>query len=241
MRKSLVALLTVSLAVAVLGVVQGWSYDQVAVTDGAVIAGEVKLNGNIPKPKALEVTKDQEVCGTAPKVSEELIVSQNKGIKNAVVFLTDIKQGKKIEMSSKPQFEQKGCSFNPHVLIFPAGSAIDILNNDGILHNLHTYSTANPAVNKAQPKTRKVMSEKIEKPEFIKVNCDAHSWMQGWLVAAEHPYYALTDENGAFKLTDVPAGTYTLKIWHEVLGEQTKQITVSAKGEAKASFELSQK
>jgi len=80
-----------------------------------------------------------------------------------------------------------------------------ILNSDGILHNVHTTSTANPSFNQAQPKFKKTIEVKIEKPEFpIKVQCDAHGWMHAWWVSEDHPYYAVTDAKGAFKIADVP-------------------------------------
>jgi hypothetical protein len=75
----------------------------------------------------------------------------------------------------------------------------------------------------------------------IEVKCDVHGWMHGWLVAAPTPYVAVSDASGAFKLTDVPAGTYTLEIWHEKLGKSTQKVTVKAKEDAKVNFELAGK
>jgi len=82
---------------------------------------------------------------------------------------------------------------------------------------------------------------KIEKPEAVEVKCDVHGWMLGWLVATESPYVAVTDDSGNFKLTDVPAGTYTVEVWHEKLGKSTQKVTVKAKEDAKANFELAGK
>lgn len=77
-----------------------------------------------------------------------------------------------------------------------------MLNNDGILHNIHTRSEINDEINKAQPKFLKRMKLSFEKPEFVKITCDVHNWMQAWIVVAEHPYYVVTDESGKFELTD---------------------------------------
>jgi hypothetical protein len=65
--------------------------------------------------------------------------------------------------------------------------------------------------------------------------------MHGWLVATENPYFAVTDNSGSFKLTDVPAGSYTVEVWHEKLGKSTQKVTVKAKEEAKVSFEIAGK
>jgi hypothetical protein len=219
------------------------AYEGTAVTNGGTITGVVKFAGAPPAVKKLSVDKDKEVCAKGDKVSEDLIVSGNKEIKNAVLSLTDIKSGKKLEVQKVPVLDQNGCMFVPHMLLVPAKSSVDILNSDGILHNMHTYPTqnVNQAINKAQPKFKPKMSEKFEKPEVIKVQCDVHGWMTAWIVVHDHPYYSVTDGKGQFKLTDVPPGTYTLEVWHETLGKQSQKVTVKPKEEVKASFELSKK
>ena len=214
-------------------------YDGGAVSDGGSISGSVKFKGNAPAPKKLDVSKDKEVCGKTPKVDQSLIVN-NGNLANAVVMITDIKKGKKSEVK-KVTLDQSGCEYKPHVLAFQAGSTVEILNPDGILHNVHSYSKVNSPFNIAQPKFKKTMDQKIEKPETIQVKCDVHAWMEGWLVSAPNPYFAVTDNSGNFKLTDVPAGTYNVEVWHEKLGKSSQKLTVKAKEDAKASFELAGK
>ena len=209
------------------------------VKDAGSISGTVKFKGTAPAPKKLDVGKDKEVCDKSPKMESSLLVS-NGNLANAVVTITDIQKGKKIELK-KVTLDQKGCEYHPHVLAFPAGSTVEILNPDGILHNVHSYSKANSPFNQAQPKFKKSLEVKIEKPEVIEVKCDVHGWMHGWLVATENPYFALTDNSGSFKLTDVPAGTYTVEVWHEKLGKSTQKVTVKAKEDAKVNFEVAGK
>ena len=96
-------------------------------------------------------------------------------------------------------------------------------------------------MNRAQPKFKKTMTETWAKPEMVKLNCDVHGWMSGWLVVEANPYYAVTDEHGAFKLTDVPAGDYELKVWHPKLGETTQKVTVKPGAETTVTFELEAK
>jgi len=209
------------------------------VKDAGSISGTVKFKGTAPAPKKLDVGKDKEVCDKSPKMESSLLVS-NGNLANAVVTITDIQKGKKIELK-KVTLDQKGCEYHPHVLAFPAGSTVEILNPDGILHNVHSYSKANSPFNQAQPKFKKSLEVKIEKPEVIEVKCDVHGWMHGWLVATENPYFALTDNSGSFKLTDVPAGIYTVEVWHEKLGKSTQKVTVKAKEDAKVNFEVAGK
>ncbi len=202
------------------------------------IVGKVSYAGTAPKPATIKITKDQAVCGKTSQVESSLLVSAGKGVQNAVVKIADPKDGKK--MAAPPQnatVDQNGCKFNPRVVIVAAGAPVDILNNDGILHNIHTWPKNNKAFNKAQPKFRKKMTETFPEPDVIRVACDVHSWMTGYIIVAEHPYYGLSDEGGAFKIAGVPAGTYTLEYWHEKLGTQTAKVTVPASGSVTADFE----
>ena len=215
------------------------AYQGADVKDGGSISGTVKFKGTAPAPKKLDVGKDKEVCGKTPKTDPSLIVN-NGNLVNAVVTITDIQKGKKIA-TQKVTLDQKGCEYHPHVLAFPAGSTVEILNPDGILHNVHSYSKVNSPFNQAQPKFKKTLSVKIDKPEAIEVKCDVHGWMHGWLVSTENPYFAVTDNSGSFKLTDVPAGTYTVEVWHEKLGKSTQKVTVKGKEEAKVNFEIAGK
>jgi plastocyanin len=233
---------SVALAASLSLVAAAGAYDGVEVSDGGTISGEVKFSGDPPAPAKIPVTKDNEVCGKE-KTSPDLVVGSNKGIQNVVVRLSDIQKGKKLAPpATNPVFDQKGCEYSPHVLAFPAGSTIDILNSDGILHNVHTTSTANPSFNQAQPKFKKTIQAKIDKPEMpIKVQCDAHGWMHAWWVSEDHPYYAVTDANGAFKLADVPPGDYQLEAWHETLGKQTQKVKVQPKQDTKVSLEMTKK
>ncbi len=217
-----------------------YAYEGGAVSNGGTITGEVKLQGTAPAPKPIEVTKDKEVCGQHEIKTEDLVVGSNSGVENAVVSITTIAKGKPMP-AAEAVLDQKGCQYLPHVLLFPAGTTVKINNDDGILHNLPTYSTKNPPITMAQPKFKKTIEAKFDQPEMVKVTCDAHGWMSGWFAVEDNPYYAKTDATGSFKLTDVPPGDYEVKVWHEKLGEKTQKVTVPAGGEAKVTFELAAK
>jgi plastocyanin len=200
---------------------------------GGTITGEVKLTGAAaPAPKVVKVNKDNEVCGQEKKIAE-IQVGPNGGVGSTIVSVADAKGAKATQPAV---LDQKGCEFRPNVLVMAPGE-IKILNSDGVLHNIHTFSTANPPINKAQPKFKKEMVEKFTKPELIKVQCDAHSWMLGWIYVTEAPV-AVTDGNGAFKLENVPAGKHKVEVTHPVLGKQTKEVEVKAGQETKVAFEL---
>jgi len=217
-----------------------FGYEAGAVSGGGSISGVVKFKGAPPAAAPLDVNKDKEVCATTPKKNPELVVGADGGIQYAVVSITNIQKGKAFE-ATPPVVDQKGCEYLPHVMLAKAGADVEILNSDGILHNIHSISKANAPVNIAQPKFKKKVTAKFDKPETVKLTCDVHNWMQGWVVVQEHPYYAVTDPAGSFKLTDVPPGDYELKVWHEKLGETTQKVSVQGGQDTKVTFELAGK
>ncbi len=223
---------TLMAAAALVMATNAGAYETITVTDGGTVKGQVKYDGSPPARKKIDITKDAKVCGTeSSKLSETLIVGAGGGVANAVVRLTGVTKGVALEAQT-PTMDQRVCQFRPHVLVFPAGSTLTVLNSDGILHNVHTYGEANPPVNKAQPGFKKKIQLKFDKPEFpVRVECDAHPWMKAWFVVQDHPYYALTDESGNFSLANVPPGDYTVEAWQETLGRQTAKVSVKSGAE----------
>ncbi len=226
MRKSL----TAGIALASVTGAALWFVSLAGAQGGGTIEAEVKYNG-APQVEKLKVNKDTEKCGTEA-VIEKVVVGGNKGLANAVASAP----GAKGASRAKAVIDQKGCKFAPHVVVMQPGE-IEIKNSDGILHNIHTYSTANPSINKAQPKFKKTMTEKLEKPEVVKFTCDVHSWMLGWVAVTPGPA-AVTDTNGVAKVENVPAGKHKVEVWHETLGKQEKEVEVKAGQTTKVSFEM---
>lgn len=216
------------------------AYEGGAVSGGGSISGSVKLGGAAPAAKPLEVNKDQNVCGKE-KPNPAFAIGSNKGVKWAVVRLTDIKKGKALDSAAKPVLDQKACEFLPHVVVVPIGATLAIKNSDAITHNVHTFGFENDPINKAQPTSLPMIPAKFEMPETIKTQCDIHKWMGAYIVATDHPYVAVTDDQGNFKLTDVPPGTYKMEIWHEALAPVTKDVTVKGGADTAVPVELKAK
>ena len=214
-------------------------YQGGAVSNGGTISGKVTYSGAAVAPETVAVDKDPEACGE----SKEIVKVQTDGsggLANAVARITDIASGKPLDsLGSVFNLDQKECVYDPNVLIVPVGSAITIINSDGILHNIHTTPFDNAPLNKAQPATQaELESDPFTFPEFIPVACDVHSWMSATFVAVDNPYAVVTGDDGSFSLTDVPAGTYTLEFWHAELGLQTATVTVEAGGTATADADF---
>lgn len=214
-----------------------FGYEGVAVSNAGTISGVVKYAGAPPKPARLEVSKDLDVCGKHPLYDQSLEVARDGGIRNAVVTITNISKGEPFKPANV-KFDQVGCEYVPHVAVFPAGSTVEIINSDGILHSIHTESSINPVIDMAQPGFKKTITVTIAKPEAIKVNCDAHNWMVGWWYVTANPYYAITSAGGRYQIKNIPPGTYTLQVWQEKLGTMTQKVTVKAGQSVTADFTL---
>jgi len=220
-----------------LAVASASGYQSEVVLDGGTISGTVSYAGTPPTPAALEISKDRDVCGTRPAYDQSLLVGTDHGIANVVVTMPTIAKGRAVQLSIV-EFDQKGCEYIPHVAVFPAGSVVEIRNSDGILHNIHTESIVNPVIDVAQPGFKKTIRVSVARPEAIKVTCDAHNWMEGWWYATANPYYAVTDAHGHYMIGGIPPGTYSMRIWQEKLGAQTRTTTVAAHATTIANFTL---
>lgn len=214
----------------------GTGYQSMAVQNGGTISGKAIFRGGRPRV-TIPVTKDQEVCGKSIQ-DPSLIVNELGEVRDAVVRITGIQKGKGMG-EVRPVLDQKGCEYQPHVLAFPVGTTLEILNSDGILHNVHTFSEKNKPFNRAQPKYLKKITQTFTEAELISIKCDVHGWMSAWFFVADNPYYDVTSDKGSFKLADVPPGEYTLEVWHEKLGKQTKRVKVGPDEEVEVNFEFS--
>jgi hypothetical protein len=150
-----------------------------------------------------------------------------------VLSIETIAAGKDWGFPEEFTYDQKKCTFVPRILLIKPNMAGTVLNSDSIGHNFHTISTGVYNINKKiQPNSKLVVTkDQIRRSGKVRAKCDIHSWMGGWWIVAETPYTVVSDKDGNFSLTNVPPGNYTLKIWHEKLGESQQKIVVK-KGEA---------
>ena len=204
------------------------------------IQGTIRYVGAPIEKKKTAVTIDQYICGKE-KEPEDLLLSSNNGIRNAVVSLQNVPPGAKRDWNfPAAKMDQKQCSFIPRVVIVPAGGTVEFLNSDRLLHNVRSVGKENPPFNRAQPHARSI-SFTFKQPEVLRVDCDLHSWMRGWVVVAEHPFYAVTNEQGEFTLENVPRGKHTLQVWQESLGNVTQEVVVGDKGATTVSVGMGKK
>lgn len=189
-----------------------------------------------PEVKELTISEKQEAgCvegGHTDKTDRKLLISKEGGIANVVITIEV--PGKELKVPEAPiKLDQIQCRYEPHITLVPMGATAEYHNSDSISHNVHTYSTKNPAFNKtiAAGASEK---QKLEKAEAIEVKCDIHPWMNCYLFVSETPYAAVTARDGSFKIAGLPPGEYTAKVWHESLGKEKATVTVGADGKCEA-------
>jgi plastocyanin len=200
-----------------------------ASASAAAFKGNVRYSGAPIERKKYTVTIDQYICGKE-KLAGDLVLSPNNGILNAVVSLEGVATGAKGPMTAaRVKMDQKECVFTPRVVVVPAGGTVEFLNSDRLLHNVKGGGKQNSPFNRAQPHARSI-SIAFRSPEILRVDCDLHSWMRGWVVVADHPYYAVTNEEGEFAFDNVSPGKYQLVVWHETLGVVRQEVTLSSDG-----------
>jgi hypothetical protein len=243
-----------------------WSYQEIEVKDGGTITGTVRMTEGKPVPKGFNLITfpDPVYCGristgTGWRILDEFSVSADRGLKDTVVLLIDAEKGKPFKFQP-PTIEARDCRFLPFVTVVKNRAEVRVVNMDPVFHDIQAYETSElgPRVlfNTPLPMNpmhvRDAGSESHEhlagqpmievvkltkNRRFFVMQCGFHAYMESWGFAVDNPYYVVTDSNGQFSLTDVPAGEYTLMAWHPGVGTMLeKKISVSAKQTLQADF-----
>lgn len=215
------------------------AYEIAAVTGGGTIEGTVTYGGAVPMKKIIP-TKDTDVCG-APREEPMIRVGPGKAVESAVVYLVEVAKGKAWPAVGKPpELDNVKCRFEPEVQVIPAGP-IDIVNTDAVLHNTHGYYDKRTAFNLALPNKGQRIPAELKRAGVVRVDCDAHGWMEGWIYVVDNPYYAITGADGKFAITDVPPGNYKLVAVQPFTGPIEMPVTVAEKQPTSLTIELKKK
>jgi len=200
------------------------AYEEIAVKNGATIRGSIKVEGALPRLPPLQITKYKEFCKDVP--NETLIVGPGRGLRYAVVTLEDITKGKAVERETSHELDNIKCRFSPHVQAASVGQFVVLKNSDPILHTAHAFFTKDQPQFNVGLYPGRVSRKPLVAAGLVTIHCEVHPWMSAYIVVTEHPYHAISDLYGEYALSDVPPGTYRLKVWHESLGTQEKRIEV---------------
>jgi len=212
------------------------------------VSGVVSFNGTPPAAKKIDSSADP-VCGQRnPNLETEDTVVKDGKLANVFVYISEgtTTGGKKIAdfkwdaPAEAAKLDQNGCHYRPHVLGLQVNQKLSITNSDPTQHNIHPTPTKNPEWNQSQPNGAPPIEKTFSVSEVvIPVKCNQHPWMKAYIGVIRTPFFAVTDESGAFTIANVPAGKYTLTAWREggPKGTEKKiQITVDANGTVKGDF-----
>ena len=214
-------------------------YTAITVQNGGAIAGTVTWTGPVPKIPKLPITKKPDICdpeGIKIRDLERLLINPDgNGVVTAVVFLRGITKGKAMDLPpNRMQLDQKTCRYIPHIMIVPEAGTLKIESDDPVLHTVQMFGAATNNV--PFPFQHQFIPVTLQRNGVVELKCNAgHVWMNANLLVVKHPYYAVTDDHGSYKLSDVPPGEYEIVAWHEgwqVLSE-AKVLDVGAQVEVK--------
>jgi hypothetical protein len=229
------------------------AYEEATVTDGGTLSGVVRFAGTPPKPEAIAVQRDREICG-AQQPSEALVVGPERGVRGSVVMIEGVVRGKKA--TNEVLIDSQRCLFVSHVSALALGERARVKSSDAAVHNVHGFMGAATVFNLALPNREQLVdiTRRLTKAGVVRVVCDAHPNMFAWLFVHDSPYVAVTDDTGAFRIADIPPRTYKVTMWHEGFrfrgaGKDgrplydeprtiTRQVTIAPGGAATVQFEL---
>lgn len=201
------------------------------------LTGRFVFDGKPPAAAKLTVTKDLEVCGKMPLFDQSLVVDENGGIANVVIYVTSKKvkvHPDLVEAPSEPVvFDNEDCQFVPHVAIIRVGQPLTLKNSDAVAHNSNMQPLGDVGINPligAGKSTRYQFSRAQTRP--VPVGCNVHPWMRGYILPRDNPYMAVSAADGTFKIEKLPVGKIEFHVWHERPGY------VNTKKWKKGKFEL---
>jgi hypothetical protein len=205
---------------------------------GGIVGGKVTVEGVLPKPKTINMASEPDCAKmySTPATSEDVVVGSGGALENVVVYISAGDSDDSSTPSQPVTVVQKGCRFAPHVVVMQTNQAIELVNDDHTAHNIHPLATNNREWNKAEPPGSAPLSESFARPEFISVKCNIHPWMHAYFAVLKTSHYAVTGDNGAFSLNNLPPGKYTIAAWHETLGTQTQEVTITGNETVPVNF-----
>lgn len=212
----------------------GW-----AGTTNAQETGTLKMRfvygGKAPERAKIDVNKDVEFCGKFGLEEEKLVVDpETMGIKNIVVYVYTGRGGTKLEkMDLKNEtltMANDQCRFEPHVLVLKAGDTLKITNPDEVGHNANVSAFANESVNLTIAPGAEVDVEMPNaEPGPVKVECNIHPWMTGWVFVQDHPFVAASNEAGELEIAGLPTGDVTFRVWAEAADGAISEVKIDGK------------
>lgn len=204
----------------------------------ASITGTIHLDGTPPEREPLDVDRECLENRDGPPLSEAVVANEDGTLRWVFVYVKEGLGDRSFPVPQEPvELDQEGCMYTPHVVGLQVGQPIKIRNSDPFQHNIHAMPEENRPFNFSQPVAGMEQEQTFREPEvMVRIKCDVHPWMLAWAGVVDHPYHAVTGEDGTFSLEGLPAGEYVIETWHEEYGTQTQTVTVGDGESATADF-----
>lgn len=207
----------------------------------ATIAGSIAFQGTAPKMTLIDVSSEATCHSKAeahPQYTDNVVVNPNGTLRNVFVYVKEGLGGATFPPSSEAVvFDQQGCHYTPHVFGIQTNQPLRILNSDeGVLHNIHAFSKVGNGFNFGMPKVMESVKTFKKSEVMVRIKCDVHSWMGAYAGVVDHPFFAVSGDDGSFKLPPLPPGQYVIEAWHEEYGSQTQSVTVAPQETKEVSF-----
>jgi len=194
----------------------------------ARLSGRVRWAGRAGKPARLKLTGSCAYCLKHELFAEDLVQSPSGGLRHVAVFLEGVQRGRELT-AEVPVLAEHRCTFVPHVLTVTAGAKVLLHNQDPVLNTFHAVEVqgGRTLFNEGLPNRDQKLYRRIRREGLIKVLCDVHPWEVAYVVAFDHPYHTVSDAEGRFALEQIPAGRYSLGLWHEKLGGRRQTVELA--------------
>ena len=199
--------------------------DPAAPAAGGTLTGRILLGGDAPAAAPIEVNKDVAVCGDRGLTDRSLVVGEDGGIRDVVVWLDVRASGREPEPTGEDDpppvvLDNVGCRFEPHVVLLRTGQELTITNSDPIPHQATAFLNRNIPFNESVPAGGAPVAKELGKGELVPVpvTCPIHPWMKAHLLVQPHRYMAKTDAAGRFSIAGLPPGEWTFRLWQERTG-----------------------
>lgn len=193
------------------------------------ISGKITYRGKI-RPASVNMAEFPECAKLHPQgaKSNDLVLGSGNTLANVLIRVKNPPKNGSSGTASKPVvIDQNGCFFSSRVVAVKTGQPLGFKNSDGILHKVHGFPKVNKEFNIGMPPAVSIQQITFDRAEGpFKVKCDVHPWAEAYVAVMTHPYFAVTGENGNFKLDGLPAGTYEIEAWHEKLGTRSAKVQV---------------
>ncbi len=201
-----------------------------AATGSATLTGKVAFQGTAPTMEKIKMEADAfcKSAHTTPVYSQEVVVNPNNTLQWVFVYVKEGITRSYPAPTTPVTIDQQGCQYHPHIFGIQAGQPLRILNSDSTLHNIHALPKKNPEFNIGQPFKGMETLKKFDTVEMpVRFKCDVHKWMGAYAGVLNHPFFAVTNDQGAFEIKNLPPGNYVIEAWHEKYGAQTQNVTIS--------------